>query len=208
MNTTLIDKLNLIADGLAENGFAIIDDFLSQQEVQSILQLDEFKNGLLQFKKAGIGKLQDKQINEAIRGDYIQWVDRASAQPSMQAYLTKLNELISFVNQNLFLSLKDYEVHMTIYPPGSYYKRHLDQFKKDDHRRLSVICYLNENWKEEEGGQLRIFLPEKHIDVLPVAGRLVCFRSDQLEHEVLRATRPRLSLTGWILDQHAELRHL
>lgn len=208
MNTTLIDKLNLIADGLAENGFAIIDDFLSQQEVQSILQLDEFKNGLLQFKKAGIGKLQDKQINEAIRGDYIQWVDRASAQPSMQAYLTKLNELISFVNQNLFLSLKDYEVHMTIYPPGSYYKRHLDQFKKDDHRRLSVICYLNENWKEEEGGQLRIFLPEKHIDVLPVAGRLVCFRSDQLEHEVLPATRPRLSLTGWILDQHAELRHL
>lgn len=208
MKSALIDKLNLVADGLAENGFAVIDDFLSPQEVQSILQLDEFKNGLLQFKKAGIGKLQDKQINEAIRGDYIQWVDRASAQPSIQDYLTKLNELISFVNQNLFLSLKDYEVHMTIYPPGSYYKRHLDQFKKDDHRRLSVICYLNENWKEEEGGQLRIYLPEKHIDVLPVAGRLVCFRSDQLEHEVLAATRPRLSLTGWILDQHAELRHL
>ncbi len=208
MNSALIDKLNLVADGLAEDGFAIIDDFLSPQEVQSILQLNEFKNGLLQFKKAGIGKLQDKQINEAIRGDYIQWVDRASAQPSIQAYLTKLNELISFVNGNLFLSLKDYEVHLTIYPPGSYYKRHLDQFKKDDHRRLSVICYLNENWQEEEGGQLRIYLPEKNIDILPVAGRLVCFRSDQLEHEVLPATRPRLSLTGWILDQHAELRHL
>lgn len=208
MNSALIDKLNLVADGLAENGFAIIDDFLSPHEVQSILQLDEFKNGLLQFKKAGIGKLQDKQINEAIRGDYIQWVDRTSAPPSIQAYLAKLNELISFVNQSLFLSLKDYEVHMTIYPPGSYYKRHLDQFKKDDHRKLSVICYLNENWKEDEGGQLRIYLPEKHMDVLPVAGRLVCFRSDQLEHEVLAATRPRLSLTGWILDQHAELRHL
>ena len=208
MNSTLIDKLNLVADGLAENGFAIIDDFLSPQEVQSILQLDEFKNGLLQFKKAGIGKSQDKQINEAIRGDYIQWVDRTSAPPSIQAYLAKLNELISFVNQNLFLSLKDYEVHLTIYPPGSYYKRHLDQFKKDDHRKLSVICYLNENWKEDEGGQLRIYLPEKNIDVIPVAGRLVCFRSDQLEHEVLAATRPRLSLTGWILDQHAELRHL
>jgi SM-20-related protein len=208
MNSTLIDKLNLVADGLAENGYAIIDDFLSSQEVQSILQLDEFKNGLSQFKKAGIGKSQDKQINEAIRGDYIQWVDRTSAQPSIQAYLAKLNALISFVNQALFLSLKDYEVHMTIYPPGSYYKRHLDQFKKDDHRKLSVICYLNENWKEEEGGQLRIYLPEKTMDVLPIAGRLVCFRSDQLEHEVLAATRPRLSLTGWILDQHVELRNL
>ena len=208
MNKALIDKLNLVADGLAENGFAIIDDFLSPSEVQSILQLDVFKNGLLQFKKAGIGKSLDKQINEAIRGDYIQWVDRTSALPPVQVYLSKLNELISFVNQNLFLSLKDYEVHMTIYPTGSYYKRHLDQFKKDDHRKLSVICYLNEDWKEEEGGQLRVYLPDTSLDVLPLSGRLVCFRSDQLEHEVLPATRPRLSLTGWILDQHAELRHL
>ncbi len=208
MHGAFIEKLNLMADGLAENGFAIVDDFISSTEVQSILELDEFKNGMLQFKKAGIGKSQDKQINEAIRGDYIQWIDRASAQLPVLAYLTKLNELISFVNQNLFLSLKDYEVHMTIYPTGSYYKRHLDQFKKDDHRKISVICYLNENWKEEEGGQLRIYLPEKSIDVLPLAGRLVCFRSDQLEHEVFAATRPRLSITGWILDQHTELRHL
>jgi SM-20-related protein len=208
MNSALIDKLNLVADGLAENGFAIINDFLSSSEVQAILELDEFKNGMLRFKKAGIGKLQDKQINEAIRGDYIQWVDRTSALPPIQTYLSRLHELISFVNQNLFLSLKDYEVHMTIYPEGSYYKRHLDQFKKDDHRKLSVICYLNENWQENEGGQLRIYLPEKPIDVLPIAGRLVCFRSDQLEHEVLPATRPRLSLTGWILDQHADLRHI
>jgi len=208
MSSGLIDKLNLVADGLADHGLAIVDDFLSPSEVESILQLDEFKNGLLQFKKAGIGKWQEKQINEAIRGDYIEWIDRATAQPALQVYLAKLQGLISFVNQNLFLSLKDYEVHMTIYPTGSYYKRHLDQFKKDDHRKLSVICYLNENWREEEGGQLRIYQPENSIDVLPIAGRLVCFRSDQLEHEVLPTTRPRLSITGWILDQHAELRHL
>ncbi len=208
MNSSLIDKLTLLADGLAEAGFAIINDFLTVAEVQSILGQDDFKNGMLQFKKAGVGKSQEKQINEAIRGDYIQWIDKATAQPPVQAYLNKLTELISFVNQSLFLSLKDYEVHMTIYPAGSFYKRHLDQFKKDDHRKLSLICYLNENWKEEEGGQLRIYQQQKHFDILPVAGRLVCFRSDQLEHEVLPATRARLSLTGWILDQHTDLRHL
>lgn len=208
MNSSLNDKLTLLADGLAQDGFAIINDFLTAAEVLSILGQDDFKNGMLQFKKAGVGKSQEKQINEAIRGDYIQWIDKATAQPPVQAYLNKLTELISFVNQSLFLSLKDYEVHMTIYPAGSYYKRHLDQFKKDDHRKLSLICYLNENWKEEEGGQLRIYQQQKHFDILPVAGRLVCFRSDQLEHEVLPATRPRLSLTGWILDQHTDLRHL
>ena len=208
MNSSLIDKLTLLADGLAQDGFAIINDFLTAAEVLSILGQDDFKNGMLQFKKAGVGKSQEKQINEAIRGDYLQWIDKAAAQPPVQAYLNKLTELISFVNQSLFLSLKDYEVHMTIYPAGSFYKRHLDQFKKDDHRKLSLICYLNENWKEEEGGQLRIYQQQKHFDILPVAGRLVCFRSDQLEHEVLPATRARLSLTGWILDQHTDLRHL
>ena len=89
-----------------------------------------------------------------------------------------------------------------------YYRRHLDQFKKDDHRKLSVICYLNEGWKEEHGGQLRIYRTDGPLDILPVAGRLVCFRSDQLEHEVLPATRERLSLTGWILDQYADVKHL
>lgn len=208
MNVTFSDKLSQVADGIAETGYAVINDFLSPEQVNSILQLDEFKTGLLQFKKAGIGQKQEKQINEAIRGDYIEWIDRTTAPQPLQTYLTKLNELISFVNQTLFLSLKDYEVHMTIYPAGAYYKKHLDQFKKDDHRKLSVICYLNMNWKEEEGGQLRIYRQKESLDVLPVAGRLVCFRSDLLEHEVLPSTRNRLSLTGWILDQYSDLRHL
>ena len=63
------------------------------------------------------------------------------------------------------------------------------------------ICKWNEEWNEEQGGQLRIYTEGASQDVLPIAGRLVCFRSDVLEHEVLPATRERLSLTGWILDQ-------
>ena len=116
--------------------------------------------------------------------------------------------LIAYMNKTLYLSLKDFEVHMTVYPAGSFYKRHLDQFKKDDHRKLSVICYLNSDWKEEHGGQLRMYFENKTQDFLPLAGRLVCFRSDQIEHEVLPSTRERLSITGWILDQLSDLRHL
>jgi SM-20-related protein len=40
---------------------------------------------------------------------------------------------------------------------------------------------------------------------VPEAGRLVCFRSDLIEHEVLPATRERYSLTGWALDRAPEL---
>ena len=197
-----------IADGLAENGFAVVDQFLSLDEVDNILKLNEFKTDLEYFKKAGIGKSQGLHINESVRGDYIQWIDKNSTAEPVKVYLERLMNLIQFLNENLFLSLKDYEVHLTIYPEGSFYKKHLDQFNRDDHRKLSVICYLNKDWKESYGGQLRMHLPEKTLDFLPLAGRMICFRSDQIEHEVLPATRPRLSLTGWILDQHAELKHL
>ena len=201
MKPLLQAQLNTLADGLAENGYAIIDDFLSSQEVESILNSDAFKDGLLQFKKAGIGKTQERQINESIRGDYIQWIDHTKVTGTIQIYLSKLREVITFVNQSLFLSLKDFEVHQTIYPIGSFYKRHLDQFKKDDHRKLSIICYLNKDWKESEGGQLRLYLSEGSRDIFPLAGRMVCFRSDLLEHEVLPAMRERLSITGWLLDK-------
>lgn len=208
MELSLAHNLDRLVDGLADQGYAIIDNFLSTNEVDAILQLDEFKGELLLFQKAGIGKNSGKQINESIRGDYIHWINPAMAAPVIQVYLTKLNGLIKHVNQSLFLSLKDYEIHMTVYPVGSYYHRHLDQFKRDDHRKLSVICYLNKDWQEAEGGQLKIYHKDDNFSILPIAGRLVCFRSDLLEHEVLPATRNRLSLTGWILDQHSDLRHL
>lgn len=205
MNSTL----DALADGLAENGYAVTEQFLSQDEVTNILDLREFQAGSEYFKKAGIGRNQNHHINESIRGDYIHWIDKNSAPDPLKVYLDKLRDLVQFLNQSLFLSLKDYEIHLTVYPAGTFYKRHLDQFNRDDHRKLSVICYLNDDWTTDQGGQLRMFLPhEKTVDILPTAGRLVCFRSDQIEHEVLPATRTRLSLTGWILDQYISLKHL
>jgi SM-20-related protein len=199
------DHFEAIANGLAHPGYAVIDHFLTNDEVASILALGIFKDGLL--RKAGIGK-ENKQVNEAIRGDSIQWIDKQTTQPPLQVYLNRLDELRAFLNQSLYLSLKDYEVHLASYPVGAFYKRHLDQFKSDDHRKLSVIVYLNENWKEQEGGQLRMYLKGDSLDFFPLAGRLVCFRSDLIEHEVLPATRERLSITGWLLDQFSDLRHL
>jgi SM-20-related protein len=201
--------LDALADGLAENGYAVSEHFLNETEVANILDLHEFQAESAYFKKAGIGKNQNHQINESIRGDYIHWIDKNSAADPLRVYLDKLGDLVQFLNENLFLSLKDYEIHLTVYPAGAFYKRHLDQFNRDDHRKLSVICYLNADWTTDQGGQLRMFLRmKKRVEILPTAGRLVCFRSDKIEHEVLPATRTRLSLTGWILDQYTSLKHL
>lgn len=40
---------------------------------------------------------------------------------------------------------------------------------------------------------------ERVYDVLPQAGTLMVFMSAQWPHEVLPATRDRLSITGWFL---------
>lgn len=197
-----------LANGLAENGFAIADQFLSHTEVTDILALKEFSGVRSEFKKAGIGKDHTGRIIESIRSDQIHWIDKSTAGAAILIYLNRIEEFIQYVNQNLYLSLKDYEVHFTIYPAGSFYKRHLDQFRRDDHRKLSVICYLNSNWREEDGGQLRLYLDDTTLDVLPSAGKLVCFRSDKIEHEVLPTQRERLSITGWLLDQYIDLKHL
>lgn len=203
-----MNRFEQIAEGLADTGYSIVDSFLTQQETDAILQLDEFQGGLLPFRKAGIGNQQERTINARIRGDYVKWITRDSAAPAIQVYLNRLDELIGYLNQSLFLSLKDFEVHLTIYPVGTSYQRHIDQFKRDDHRRLSIILYLNKNWSDDLGGQLRMHLPGATKDIVPQEGRLVCFRSDLIEHEVLPASRERLSITGWILDRPVDLKHL
>ena len=200
--TQIQNHFEIIANGLAENGYAVVDQFLDKEDVKTLLALDAFHVGNL--RKAGIGK-RNKQVNESIRGDYIQWIGKETVGAPVQSYLNRLGELRKFLNQNLFLSLKDYEGHLASYPSGSFYKRHLDQFKTDNHRKISIIIYLNENWMETDGGQLRLYLKDGSLDVFPEAGRLACFRSDLIEHEVLPTNRLRLSITGWFLDRLADL---
>lgn len=191
---------NAIADGLADRGFAVINEFLTPAEAEAILHGDAFVQHKLHFRQAGIGKT-DNAVNEKIRGDRIQWIDPAVASQAELTYLNRLDALLQFLNQNLYLSLKGVELHRTVYPVGARYQRHRDQFRNDNHRKLSILCYLNAGWKENDGGQLKLHLPDRTQTILPVAGRFVCFRSDQLEHEVLPATRERYSITGWAIDR-------
>lgn len=72
----------------------------------------------------------------------------------------------------------------------------ISNMKKND-RKLSCIIYLN---KSPKGGQLRIHLRNSscsYIDIEPLFGRLVIFRSDKVEHEVLPTNSPRIALTIW-----------
>jgi SM-20-related protein len=102
------------------------------------------------------------------------------------------------MNENLYLGLEDYESHFSFYTPGASYQQHRDRFNDNDARTISVVIYLNEDWQTEQGGALRLH-PQGVAtqDVLPMASRMMVFLSAEMLHEVLPATRDRMSLTGW-----------
>jgi SM-20-related protein len=111
--------------------------------------------------------------------------------------MQQLNSLRIFLNRENYLGLNDLELHAAIYPENSFYKKHRDNFKNSNQRIVSVILYLNIDWNSNDGGQLRLYLPKKSIDIEPIGGRLVVFLSEDFPHEVLTTHQERYSLTGW-----------
>ncbi len=112
-----------------------------------------------------------------------------------------MNEWRERFNRELYLNASAFEFHFALYPAGSFYKRHLDQFKERNNRLLTFILYFNDDWQVEDQGQLRLYTDEATEDLAPTGNRVVLFLSDKLEHEVLVTRTSRLSLTGWFLYQ-------
>lgn len=195
-----------LAHHFGEKGYAVMDHFLSAKEVFALLEQLQQQKEAGEMRRAGIGHKDDYQLNQKVRGDHILWIDQNDAAGLVRQYLDHVNNLLHLMNRTCYLGLKDFEVHFTWYPAGTYYKRHIDNFRKIGNRLVSFICYLNENWQPGDGGELRIYSrnedgTEYYIDVQPTAGKMVLLLSEETEHEVLMAHRPRYSLTGWMLKQ-------
>jgi SM-20-related protein len=186
-------------DRLSEDDYVLIDNFLSPDLYKTIRSffLDHLQ--MEDFSKAGIGSSGNRIIQSSIRGDYVYWLDRLR-DTELTSFFELADELIYNLNRFCYLSLSGSEFHLAHYPAGTFYHRHLDQFKERNNRMISVIIYLNEQWKEEDAGQLKIF-GEKDVLINPVANRCVLFRSNLVEHEVLLTHASRYSLTGWLLYQ-------
>ncbi len=192
--------MNRFAEAAAEiahQGWTVISDFLPPEtiaalrgEAEQLWQQDE-------FRRAGTGRLGGYAIRPEIRSDRIYWLDDQSPTEAQSLYRATIEELRQEMNRELFLSLSTYEAHFAVYPAGAFYQKHLDRFNNADERTISCTLYMNETWQEEFGGQLRLYLPNSYVDVLPTAGTCVLFRSDTFFHEVLPAAELRFSLTGW-----------
>ncbi|CAK17877.1 2OG-Fe(II) oxygenase [Pseudomonas entomophila] len=189
--------LSAIVDDLATRGWSQQSLFLSDELARALALECRRRHAEGELNPAGVGRGAAQEVREAIRGDQIQWIDPGDSEACDQ-YLGAMDSLRQAINQGLYLGLEDFECHFALYPPGAFYRRHLDRFRDDDRRAVSAVFYLNEGWQPDDGGQLRMFLQgDVEHDVPPLAGTLVVFLSGDIPHEVLPAGRERLSLTGW-----------
>lgn len=188
-------------DTLSQFDYVVMDDFLSFEVLSNLKSYFSQKENQDKLDKAAIGATGDSKVINEIRGDYTYWLDKSRDERDLQLFEV-LDEVKSMINRFCFLSLSDYEFHLALYPEGSFYKKHLDQFKGRNNRMISMIIYLNENWCNEDGGELKIYPEEKEENIIaPLENRCILFRSDVLYHEVLPTNKPRKSVTGWMLYQ-------
>lgn len=199
-------KLEVIVNALEKDGWCVVPGFLAPSLWRALAAEAHEMYAGGEFRQAGVGRNQSFMIRPEIRNDRVLWLDPAAPTPLQSEYLARMENLRQRINRELQLGLFGFESHYAMYPAGSFYRRHLDQFRGAGHRAVSCILYLNDDWRPEDGGALRIYLPlaeqaavplETHIDVSPEGGSLVVFLSASYEHEVLPAARERLSVTGW-----------
>lgn len=145
---------------------------------------------------AGTGRGGSHALRPQLRGDRTLWLDDPRCGDAARRYLEALDALRAGLNRRLFLGIGEAEAHYACYAPGAGYARHRDRFRDSDARVLSLVSYLNDGWREGDGGALRLHLEDGVVDV-PPEGDSVCFLSET-EHEVLPATRERLSIAAWL----------
>ncbi len=183
---------------IAADGYGIVSDFLPASLVAALAAEARRRDGVGDFRTAGIGRSERRVGRSDIRGDRTLWLDEHAPSPPEHALGGALEALRIALNRETFLGLFAFEGHYALFSPGAFYRRHRDRFRDDDARVLSCALYLNEAWTAADGGALRIHLSDSEArDVLPVRGTLACFLADRYEHEVLPASRERLSVTGW-----------
>jgi len=191
--------LDLIFDELIDSYLAtnvgtvknFLSNALSAHLADNITAL--YANDLL--LAAGTGNDVLVNHDKLVRSDKIYWLDRLHNNRYENDFFDLMDRFVYYLNSTCYTGITGYEFHYTLYEKGSFYKRHLDNFKQNGTRAFSMIMYLN---NEVDGGELRIYQGNSCLDIAPNAGKSVFFKSNELEHEVLVTYLPRMSVTGWL----------
>ena len=189
---------NTLINSFIDNKVGIAEDFLSKPLALHLKKklLDLYANN--QLRSAGTGNDTAVVHNKLMRSDIIYWLDRKHNDQYENDFFDLMDSFVSHLNSTCYTGITGYEFHYALYETGSFYKKHLDQFRNNGSRQYSMIMYLNTDWQQNDGGELCIHHKGSLQNITPINGKSVFFKSSELEHEVLLTNKPRMSITGWL----------
>ena len=207
-----LQDLDQICSDLYQDGWTVVENFLSAPFVELIRRDLNALDEQGRFYKAGIGRELDFVRREDIRSDRICWLDGINETQIL--FMQMLEQLMTAVNRRLFLGMNHFEAMYAIYEPGQFYKKHLDSFKGQRNRIMTLVFYLNHDWTADKGGEFVLYpeadeQAENHdspiITLLPKAGTVAAFLSEDFPHEVLTAHDTRYSIAVWFRIRESEI---
>lgn len=187
-----------LIDSFIQDEVGIADNFLS---LALASHLKENLTHLFKDQKlltAGTGNDAITNKDNLVRSDVIYWLDRKHENQYENDFFDLMDKFVLYLNSTCYTGITGYEFHYTLYEPGAFYKKHIDQFKNNGSRQYSMIMYLNEDWIAKDGGELCIHHENSLQNISPENRKSVFFKSAELEHEVLVTNTQRMSITGWL----------
>lgn len=196
-----MDDFEALLRPLNQQGWVITDAVVSPQWQESLLASAQRRWDAGEFTPGEIGRGAADGLRPSIRGDAIWWVadDSPEAQHPFFEWMARFRHAL---NDRYDMGLRSQEFHFARYGSGQGYKKHIDQHRGVDYRKVSIVLYLNQQWDPTAGGELCLYEPRaidvEMLRIAPLGGRLVIFVSGVMPHEVLPCRRTRWSLTGWL----------
>jgi SM-20-related protein len=187
-----------VAEGLRQRGWWVQPGYFDTDLIEQLREELQNLHAADTLYAAGIGRGLERQIDASIRRDAIRWLNRDT--PPQRRYLDCMEALRQEINRELFLGLFEFEAHYAVYESGAFYQKHLDSFRGAANRVVSAVAYLNRDWPEDGGGELLLFDPgddARVYKVMPEAGTLAVFLSEEIPHEVAVTHRQRAGIAGW-----------
>jgi SM-20-related protein len=147
-----------------------------------------------ELSPAGVGALG--RMDPRVRTDRTLFV--TAEDPRWTELVAWVGTLGRSLAEGLRTGLPTCSIQLAVYRPGGCYQRHRDAIQHDPGRKITVVLYLDRGWTAEHGGELIVYPPDGEHRIVPLGGRVVLFRSDLVEHEIVSAKRTRYAMTAWL----------
>jgi SM-20-related protein len=199
-----------LAKEIKLNGYAVRDGVSEFSGVNINDCRLEAENMRGEMKCATISTGMKNNPNSEKRSDLVVFLkcndELAATSSNLHKHLKWIDQLRQSLDVTLQLKMEQCTYMLAEYPSGgSKYVKHRDAAPSEyAGRKLTALLYLNEDWKQSDGGELHLWPGRWEVETplvfSPIMDRLIVFRSS-LEHEVQPSFFHRIAVTTWFVNR-------